>query len=220
MSLAFLASSFGAGFLVSLSPCCFPMIPIILGYFGTQAGNGKKGHILAFFIGKVIAFTALGFIAVKLGEVFGFSSQSPSVLIGTGVILLTFGTFSLLSFLPSVFSKWNKVARKFEGEGASLTAALFLGISTALLSSPCSTPILGTILLSVANEGSLLEGGLSMVSFALGAAFIFLIAGFGLVSIHSLPKRGPWMKNIHRVGSVMVLGTGLFYFSKGLLALI
>ena len=191
------------------------MIPIILGYFGTQAGNGKKGHILAFFIGKVIAFTSLGFVAVKLGEIFGFSSQSPTILIITGVTLVVFGGFSFLSFLPQVFSHWNGFARKWESEGTSVVAALLLGISTALISSPCSTPVLGTILLSIATEGSVLQGGLSMLSFSLGAAFIFLIAGLGLVNVKSLPRRGPWMTWIHRASSLAIVAMGFFYLFKG-----
>ncbi len=216
LSFPLIASSFGAGFLVSLSPCCFPMIPIVLGYFGTQAGNGKKGHILAFFVGKVIAFISLGFAAVKLGEIFGFSSQSPTVLITTGLILLIFGGFSFLSFLPRIFSHWNGLTRKWNAEGTSLVAALLLGITTALISSPCSTPILGTILMSLATEGSVVQGSLSMLSFSLGAAFIFLLVGFGLVSIKALPQKGPWMKWIHRCSSLAIIAIGIFYLGKGI----
>jgi len=215
MGFGFLASSFGAGLLVSLSPCSFPMIPIVLGYFGTQTGTGKKGHIFAFVLGSILTFVTLGFVAVKLGEIFGFSSQSPIIQIITGVILLIFGISSLLSFLPTIFSKWNGWTRRLESEGASLLTAFFLGISTALISSPCSTPILGSILLTLANEGSVIQGGLSMLSFSLGASFIFLVVGLGLINIRALPQRGPWMKRLHQAGSVLIIAMGLFYLVKG-----
>lgn len=218
MNLGILASSFGAGFLVSLSPCVFPMIPIILGYFGTQAGTGKKSHIFAFTFGQILTFVGLGFAAVQLGEVFGFSSQDPIVQIVTGCILLLFGLFSFFSFLPSIFSKWNGLAKKVEGEGSSLVASLFLGISAALVSSPCSTPILGSILLALATEGSVLQGSLSMLSFALGASSIFLAVGLGVINVKVLPKRGPWMKRLHQLGSLLILAMSLYYLVKGVLA--
>ena len=209
-----LLTVFGAGFLTSLSPCVYPMIPISLGYFGSQAESGKKVNILLFFIGQVLTFTILGVAAASLGEVFGFSSQNPWVQITIGIFLLAFGFASLFNFVPAFLQKTNSIQlNRFSG---TFFFPVILGAAAALLASPCTTPVLGAVLVTISASTQLLSGTIYMFFYAFGATLIFLIVGLGITSMGKLPKSGSWMKKVHSISAVLILAAGLFFLYQGI----
>ena len=208
-----LLTVFGAGFLTSLSPCVYPMIPISLGYFGSQAEEGKKKNVVLFFIGQVLTFTILGVAAASLGEVFGFSSQNPWVQISIGVLLFAFGIASLFNFVPAFLQKTNNIQmNRFSG---TFFFPVILGAAAALLASPCTTPVLGAVLVTISASSQLLSGTIYMFSYAFGATLIFLVAGLGITSMGKLPKTGNWMKKVHTISAVLIIGVSLFFLYQG-----
>jgi cytochrome c biogenesis protein CcdA len=212
MTLIF--SAFGAGLLSSLSPCIFPVIPITVGFLGIQAGEKKsaKHRVISFFVGQVIAFTALGLAAVKFGEVFGFTSQASGFQTAIGIFLIIFGFLSFFTFSPTFFAKCNQKHQTL-GNGGSTIGALIVGISTALMASPCSSPILGSVLISLSETGSYRTGFLAMLAYAIGASSLFLALGLGL---SRLPKRGNWMKKVHKGSSLLMIAVGIYYICLSL----
>lgn len=221
LGLLSLATAFGAGLLASLSPCIYPMIPVTLGFLGRD--GSRRRDVVFFVAGQALALTALGFLAVQAGEVFGFTSQSPWTKILAGLLLLLFGISSWMGELPSFFGRWNEwsetARRRLEALPIPGAAAIILGAFSALLASPCSSPILGGILVQVASQGQILSGLLLMVAFSLGLSMIFLILGLGWTQRKRLPKAGLWMGKVHAAVSVLLMGFGLFYFVDGLRAL-
>lgn len=211
-------SVFGAGLLSSLSPCVYPMIPITLGYLGLKSDNDKHlQKISLFFLGQVIAFTSIGLIAVQLGEVFGFTSQSSLVHKIIGLLLIVFGLFSLLNYVPSFLLNFNsKTQFKFVSQTHFLFP-LVIGISSALVASPCSSPILGSVLTTLASSGNSLQGMILMLSYAVGASLIFLVLGIGLIKIQKLPRAGEWLNVFHKVSGVLILASGLYFAYLGFL---
>lgn len=210
-----LLSAFVGGLLTSLSPCVFPMIPITVGYLGKQSSKRK---VLLFFFGQLLAFTLLGFTAVKLGEVFGFTSQDPKVKMIIGGFLILFALSAFYNYLPSVLRKFNQSQDEWldnvVGKGSFLMA-FALGASSALMSSPCSSPILATILFSISDTGSVVDGILSMVSYSLGASVLFLVLGLGIVKLKRLKKPGKWLNHVHHVSSLLILVAGIYYLWTG-----
>ena len=209
-----LLALFGAGFLTSLSPCIYPMIPISLGYFGHQVEDGRKLNVILFFIGQVLTFTTLGVVAASLGEVFGFSSQDPKVQIGVGLLLILFGVASLFNFVPVFLKKAN--ALRFERFKGRFFFPVMLGIGSALLASPCTTPVLGAVLATLSVSSHILMGILYMFFYALGATLIFLVVGLGMVTVGKLPKSGNWMKGVHRFSAILLSLAGLFFLYQGI----
>ncbi len=199
----------GAGFLTSLSPCVYPMIPISLGYFGSQAESGKKINVILFFTGQVLTFTFLGILAVSLGEIFGFSSQNPFVQGSMGLILIAFGIASLFNFVPGFLQTANQI--EFKKLSGTVFFPIALGAGAALLASPCTTPVLGAVLVTISTSTQLLSGSIYMFFYALGSTFIFLVVGLGMMSVKNLPKSGGWMKKIHKISSVLIFFAGLFF---------
>lgn len=203
---------FGAGLLTSLSPCVYPMIPISLGYFGTQAESGTRLNVVLFFIGQLFTFTILGVLAAFLGEIFGFSSQNPWIQIGIGTLLMLFGISSLLNFVPAFLQKTNNIQFK---KNDNLLFPILLGAGTALLASPCTTPVLGAVLVAVSTSAHIVSGTIYMFFYALGATLIFLVLGLGLMNMKKMPKSGMWMKKIHKGSAILIIIASLFFLYQG-----
>jgi cytochrome c biogenesis protein CcdA len=197
-------TAFLGGLLASLSPCVYPLIPLTLSFLG--AAKSVK-PVLIFTTGKVITLLLLGVFAVRAGEALGYTSQLPSVQIAMGLFLCIFGTYSFLDKVPPLFSKLNGIGSNFDG------SAFLLGAGSALLVSPCTTPILYSVLVIVATTPSRLYGLTVMFAYAIGFSAILLILGLGLVK--KLPKSGTWLKLFHKLSSTALFCLGLYYFYLG-----
>lgn len=210
-------AAFGAGLLSSLSPCVYPMIPMSVGFLGSQSGPRQKISVLLFFIGQVLTFTALGVVAVKLGEVFGFSNELPWVNRIIGLVLIAFGIASLMNYMPGFLSRINEMNRFSRLANRSWIVPLLIGAGSALLASPCTSPILGTVLATLSQTGTFQTGILLMISYSLGISILFLALGLGLVALEKLPRAGIWMSHVHRLSSVLILIAGAYFFVSSIL---
>ncbi len=209
-------SVFGAGLLSSLSPCVYPMIPITVGYLGLQKADANaKRKIFLFFIGQVIAFTAIGLIAVQLGEVFGFTGQSNLVQKIIGFILVVFGLTSIFNYVPSFLLNLNSKTQFNFISRDSFIFPFVIGVSSALVASPCSSPILGSVLTTLASSGDYIRGIILMMAYGIGASLIFLVIGLGLIKAQTLPRAGQWMNHFHKFSSLLILVAGFYYLYLG-----
>lgn len=209
-----LAGAFGAGLATSLSPCVYPMIPITVGFLGSGAeGASKKKRVLGFFTGQVAAFTALGAVAVSLGEVFGFSSEIPAVQIAVGLLLLAMAAMSGFEKLPSFFYRLNR----FQGSGnaGSFGGAFLVGLSSAAVASPCTSPVIGGVLAALSQVDQRSWAMVLMFAFAVGLSFLFLLLGLGLAKAGSLPRAGGWMKRVHQGSALLLAIGGLYSIGRG-----
>ena len=144
------ASAFAAGLGISLSPCVYPMIPISVGYLGSNSTDSinPKLKVLGFFLGQVTAFTLLEIAAVLLGEVLGFSSEIPWVQVVTGILLLAFAYASFFDRLPAFMTRSSGGSSR---RADSLLSAFIVGASSAAIASPCTSPMVGGILAAVSQ---------------------------------------------------------------------
>ena len=210
-----IVAAFGAGLLTSLSPCVYPMIPISVGYFGSQVEGGSKRNVVLFFVGQLIMFTVLGIIASSIGEIFGFSSQNPIVLGVVGSFLVIFGVSSFTGFVPSFMQKFNQL--QFDRFKGNFFFPILAGAGTALIASPCTTPVLGAVLMTISTAEQFWMGSIYMFFYALGATLIFLILGLGIVSTKKLPQSGPWMSKIHKASALLILCAGIYFLYRAVL---
>lgn len=210
-------AAFGAGLLSSLSPCVYPMIPMSVGFLGAQSGPRRNVAVFLFFIGQVLTFTVLGVVAVKIGEVFGFSNELPWVNRIIGLVLIMFGIASLLNYIPGFLNRMNEVNRISRLANTSWIVPLFVGAGSALLASPCTSPILGTVLATLSHSGTFESGVFLMIAYSLGMSILFLALGLGFVALEKLPRAGKWMNHIHRLSSVLILIAGTYFFVNSIL---
>src|SRR5687768_7114988 len=156
-------TSFVSGFLTSLTPCVYPMIPITLAIFGARGGNVTKRRAFllatAYVGGMGLTYSVLGVtVALLAGATdFGVWLSHPAVVLPLVVLFLVlaasmFGAFELN--LPSgLQAKLNQVG------GKGFLGAFSMGLVGGLIAAPCTGPILLGILTYVATTGSVIGGG-------------------------------------------------------------
>lgn len=170
LSLPQLGLSVAAGGLTTLSPCVFPLLPLVL-------GGALQGHRLApvaMGVGMTASFAAIGMLLGALGPALGVDGDT--VRIGGAAMLIAFALVMLVPALGERFSRWmlpiataaNAASTRLDGR--SLLSALALGAVLGLVWSPCSGPLLGSALTLVASEGGAVRGGVVLAFFGLGAA--------------------------------------------------
>ena len=205
-------TSFVSGFLTSLTPCVYPMIPITLAIFGARGGNVSKRRAFllatAYVGGMGVTYSVLGVtVALLAGATdFGVWLSHPAVVIPLVILFLVlaasmFGAFELN--LPSgLQARLNQVG------GKGFLGAFSMGLVGGLIAAPCTGPILLGILTYVATTGSVIGGGSLLFVYAIGMGILFwAIALFAL----ALPKSGAWMETIKSIGGTALVWAALYF---------
>ena len=87
-------------------------------------------------------------------------------------------------------------------------------MTSALVASPCTSPVLGGILSKIASEGNILSGAFQMLAFSFGMGLIFLVLGLGFIKSYKIPKSGKWMILIHKLTVGLIFASSIYYFYK------
>lgn len=202
--------AFGFGFLTSLTPCVYPMIPIVLGIFGARGGDASRGKAMvlasAYVGGMGVTYAVLGVVFGLLGKEFGSLLGDPVVVIPIVIIYVAlaasmFGAFEL-NLPASLQGKLSQVGGK--GLGGAFTMGLVGGFTAA----PCTGPFLAGILGFVAQTHNAAAGAGLLFAYAMGMGVLFwVLAAFAI----SLPKSGRWMDWVKSVGGVALLVAALYF---------
>ncbi len=181
------ALSVAAGALTTLSPCVFPLLPVIVG----GAVQRHRAAPIAMGLGMAITFTLIGLLVGGLG---GALSLAPDDVRRVGAwLLIAFGVVMLVPPLERRFSSLmtplasSANAATAQVDGGALLGAFALGGLLGLVWSPCAGPLLGSTLALVATAGGAARGAFLLGLFGLGAALPLVgaayasRAGFGRV---------------------------------------
>lgn len=195
--------AFGFGLLASLTPCVYPMIPITMAVIGAKGGGRLRSFALSLVLvlGMAVTYTFLGVLAARTGGVFGAAVQRPAFLIPVSILfalfaLSLFGAFEIR--LPEAIQ-----SRIQGGPRRGWLGAFLMGLVLGPLAAPCVSPYLGTVLLSVAQQGRVWLGALQLFVFALGMGVIFVAAGS---FTSALPRSGEWLTRIKAFMGLVILG--------------
>jgi len=167
-----------AGSLTTLSPCVFPLLPLVLG--GTAQRHSAAP--VAMGLGMITSFAALGILLGTVGDAIGLNPEN--VRTAAAVVLVAFGLTMVVPQLNTLFTRWvSPLASSAQHASSalnpgSLTGAFWLGGLLGLIWSPCSGPMLGSALTLVATEGGAARGALILGLFGLGAALPLVAAAY------------------------------------------
>ncbi len=201
---AFIWLAVTVGALSLLTPCVFPMIPITVSYFTNHAaGNRAKAIKMAtvYSLGIVATFTILGMLlAIFVGAAgINLFAANPyiNLLIAGVFIFFAFNLFGAYEItVPSgVLTKLDNLTRSKEGEGSGVVGALLMGLTFTLTSFTCTSPFVGTILVSAAN-GNWQKPFLGMLAFSTVFALPFFVLALLPQYVSSLPRAGGWMNSV------------------------
>ena len=205
-------AAFGFGFLTSLTPCVYPMIPITLAIFGARGDNVSRRRALglatAYVGGLGVTYAVLGVTFALIGMAGDFGTQLanpwivfPLVALFIALAASMFGAFDL-NLPSSLQAKLNQVGGKGFG------GAFAMGLVGGLIAAPCTGPFLAGLLAFVSTTGSVAGGGALLFTYALGMGVLFwVLAAFAL----SLPKSGRWMDAVKSVGGIGLLFAAVYY---------
>ncbi|MEP6902692.1 MAG: cytochrome c biogenesis protein CcdA [Actinomycetota bacterium] len=220
ISFLWLAITLGA--LSLLTPCVFPMIPITVSYFTNHASHSRAKAIkLAsiYSLGIIATFTILGMLlAIFVGAAgINLFAASPWVNIFITAIFLFFA-FNLfgayeLQIPSSILTKLDSLTRSKEGEGSGIIGALLMGLTFTLTSFTCTSPFVGTILVS-ASQGSWQMPLVGMLAFSTVFALPFFVLALAPQLVSQLPRAGGWMNSVKVAMGFLEIAAAMKFISN------
>jgi thiol:disulfide interchange protein DsbD len=211
--LFLLLQAFLWGFLASLTPCVYPMIPITVSIFSRSGSDSSIRRFLRAFVyvcGMVLVYAVLGMIAARTGSELGAWLSKPVVVLPLSLLMVFFALSMFEVFelrLPA------GLQQRFSAAGGDGIIGLFLtGGMMGFVAAPCVGPFAGSILLWIMhNPGSPFAGFLMMSSFGFGMGVLFILVA--LFSGRFLPRSGVWMIRIKQITGYLLLGVAFYFVS-------
>jgi thiol:disulfide interchange protein DsbD len=205
---------FGAGLLLALTPCVFPMIPILSGII---VGRGHKiTHLHAFFLslayvlGMAITYAAAGVAAGFSGNLISNALQTPWVLgsFAAVFVLLSLSMFGFYELqMPSALqSKLSDTSNRLHS--GHLGGVFLMGALSAIIMGPCVAAPLAGALLYISQTHDAMLGGVALFVMALGMGAPLLLIGTSAGAL--LPRAGAWMEAVKQVFGVMLLALAIW----------
>ena len=208
---------FGLGLLLSLTPCVFPMIPILSGIIAGQKSEVTKttGFLLslAYVLGMALTYAIAGVAAALSGTLISNALQNP-VALGIGALIFVALALSMFGFydlqLPSALqSKFSERANKMKG--GNFAGVFAMGALSAVILGPCVAPPLAAALAFIAQTGNTVLGGVALFVLALGMGVPLLLIGLSAGAL--LPRAGGWMNAVKYFFGVMMLAIAVYLIS-------
>lgn len=201
-SFIWLAATLGA--LSLLTPCVFPMIPITVSYFTNHSAGSRAKSVrlaLIYSAGIIATFTLLGMLLAIFVGAAGINvfAANPwvNILIAGIFLFFAFNLFGAyeITIPTSVLTKLDSFTRSHEGEGSGVIGALLMGLTFTLTSFTCTSPFVGTILVS-ASQGEWQMPLLGMLAFSTVFALPFFVLALVPQWVSQLPRAGGWMNSV------------------------
>ena len=212
-----LASFFGFGLLLSLTPCVFPMIPILSGIIVGQKEevSTRKALVMSvvFVLSMSITYSFAGVLAGYFGENLQALFQTTWVLVLFSLVFVALA-FSMFGYYDLQLPK--KLQNKIAGisnnqESGQLLGVAIMGFLSALIVGPCVAPPLAGALIYIGQTGDALLGGMSLFVMSLGMGVPLLAVGAGVTR---LPRAGVWMDNIKHVFGILMLAVAIYLLER------
>lgn len=172
--------AFFEGFVLILSPCILPILPIMLA--GSIEG-GKKRPI-GIMCGFVITFALITFFARTIVQFFGIDLNLIREIAYALIIL--FGIVLVSDYLSS---KFTQLTEKIANTGSNIESinkpqggffsGLLLGCFISIIWTPCVGPILAAAIVQTAIQKSTLVSLLTFFFFALGSVIPMVLIAVG-----------------------------------------
>ncbi len=205
---------FGAGLLLALTPCVFPMIPILSGIIVGRGHKITKTHAfilsLSYVLGMAITYAIAGVAAGLSGDLISNALQTPWVLGSfAGIfVLLSLSMFGFYELqLPSAWqSRLSDTSNHLHG--GHLSGVFAMGALSAVIVGPCVAAPLAGALLYIGQTHDAILGGVALFALALGMGAPLLLIGTSAGAL--LPKAGAWMDGVKRFFGVLLLALAIW----------
>ena len=189
----------GGGIFALLTPCVFPMIPLTVSFFTKRSTNRKKGFWNAsLYAGSIIfIFLALGFIITYAfgPEMLNDMASNKWFNLAFFLIFIVFALSFFGAFDLSLPSSWVTGTDRVADRGGVI-GIFFMAFTLVLVSFSCTIPIVGTVLILIADSGEFWGPLMGMFGFSLALALPFALFAAFPAWLNTIPKSGGWLNRI------------------------
>ncbi len=208
-------SFFGFGLLLALTPCVFPMIPIISSVIVSQGGTETKKAFwmsVVYVLSMAVAYTIAGVLAGLFGANLQAALQTPWIitLFALVFIVLAMSMFDLfeLQIPNSLQSKITQIS----GQKSGMIGVAIMGFLSALIVGPCVAAPLAGALIYIGQTGDALLGGVALFALSIGMGIPLIAVGTSAGKF--MPRPGAWMDVVKSIFGVMLLGVSIWMISR------
>ena len=206
----------GLGILLALTPCVFPMIPILSGIIVGQKNITPRkafGLSLVYVLAMAFTYTIAGVLAGLFGQNLQAYFQNPWILGAfSGIFVLLalsmFGVYDLQipAGIQERLTHWSN-----RQAGGNWVGVAIMGALSALIVGPCVAAPLAGALIYIGQTGDAVLGGAALFSLSIGMGLPLILVGTmsGL-----LPKAGLWMEAVKRIFGIMLLGVAIWLVER------
>ncbi len=208
---------FGFGLLLALTPCVFPMIPILSGIIvgqGSSITTLRSFYMsLTYVLAMALTYAVLGVIAGSFELNLQAASQNIWVITAFSAVFV-FLAFSMFGFYElQLPSSWHSKHSHASGKlGGTLPGVAVMGVLSAIIVGPCIAPPLAGALLYISQTGDAVLGGLVLFAMGLGMGVPLLVIGTSEGKF--IPKTGVWMESIKHIFGVLMLGVAVWFMER------
>ena len=208
------------GFLMLLTPCVFPMVPMTVSFFLKQESGGRfKALMYGVFI--VLLYTVPICIIIGLtwllggetvtADIFNWLSTHwlPNILFF--IIFMVFAASFFGAFEITLPSSWTTKADAKSGQDG-LLGVFFLALTLVLVRFSCTGPIVGTVLIK-STQGEFWTPMVTMLAFSIAFALPFALLALFPSALKKLPKSGGWLNSVKVVLGFIEVALGLKFLS-------
>ncbi len=210
-----LLTFFGAGLLLSLTPCVLPMIPILSGIIVGQGENvtRKRSFALAFTYvqGMALTYAAAGAIfvlAFKQAPQAFFQQPWIITLMVLLFVALAFAMFGAYTLQMPAALQTRLTDVSNQQKSGTYIGTFIMGALSALVVTACVAPAIIAALSVISQSRQILRGAAALYATGLGMGVPLLIVGASAGTL--LPKAGPWMDTIKQLFGVLFLGVAIY----------
>ncbi|MBQ1609487.1 MAG: sulfite exporter TauE/SafE family protein [Elusimicrobia bacterium] len=211
-----------AGILTFISPCILPLIPVyitlVTGLSIEELDNRKNLlsvflSSICFVLGFTTVFVFLGLSVTIIGQFF-LNNIDILRTVG-GIIIIIFGLHLLgifkIKLLYKQFGWMDKIKRT-----SNYFTIYLIGCAFAFSWTPCVDPILASILIMAATQGTIAKGTFLLLIYSLGLAIPFILTALFvskfLTLFNSLKK---YYKVIEIISGTLLILMGILIISGG-----
>lgn len=217
-----LIMGFVGGLLALLTPCVWPMIPMTISFFlkKTKSRSRSIFDAVVYGLSIIVIYLVLGLAITLIFDAGTLNDLATSAIFNLlfFALLVVFAVSFFGAFDIKLPSRWSNKMDSMAEKTSGYLSIFFMAFTLVLVSFSCTGPIIGTLLVEAASNGSISGPALGMGGFALGLALPFAMFAFFPSLLKEMPKSGGWMNSVKVVLGFIELILSLKFLSVADLA--
>ena len=216
-------SLFGAGLLLTFTPCVLPMVPILTSIIvgrgetlGAGAASTRRAFALSlvYVLAMAFTYTVAGVLAGMFGANLAAAFQDPWIVSAFALVfvLLALSMFGFYELQMPAAWQAGLAALSHRQRGGTWLGVAAMGGLSALIVGPCVAAPLAGVLIYIGQTGDPVLGGVALFALGMGMGVPLIVAGVSAGRL--LPKAGAWMNAVKAVFGVMLLAVAIYLLER------